>query len=214
MEDVRNFFLARFAPLIIKSICGTSKIERINYDGALEAKKKHGKVIYAFWHGRQLALAHAHRDEGVIIMTSYSKDGELQSRIMGSLGYEIVRGSYGKRGAVEGTIETIRKMKEERRDSAFAVDGPKGPAFEVKEGAVYIAQKTGAPIIPITSSAKCRKILPNWDRYLVPAPFNRFIIVYGKPVSAAPGDDLTAKAQELKAELDRITTEADRLADA
>jgi len=212
IEKYRNLILVFLAPKIIRFICGTSKMERVNFEVVGETKKIFGNVIFAFWHGRQMALVYAHKDENVIIMTSYSIDGELQSGIMSSFGYEIVRGSHQKRGAIEGTIEIIRKMKEDGMDSSFAVDGPKGPAFEAKQGVVYIAQKTGRPIIPITSSAKSKKILSNWDKYLVPSPFNKLYVVYGSPVLVAPEDDLSKKSIELSAELNRITMEADKLA--
>ncbi|MEW6040163.1 MAG: lysophospholipid acyltransferase family protein, partial [Elusimicrobiota bacterium] len=213
IEDFRNLLLKGIAPLVIKFICGSSKIEKVNFEAIEGLRKKFGSIIYAFWHGRQLALLYNHRQEGVVIMSSYSKDGELQTKILTSFGYDVVRGSHQKRGAVEGTIEMLKKVEHQNKDAAFAVDGPHGPGFEVKEGVLYIARKTKRPILPISYSAKYRKVLSNWDRYLAPAPFNRIVIVYGRPVEVNENDDLSKKALELAAELNRITDYADKVVD-
>ena len=99
-------------------------------------------------------------------------------------------------------------------DSNFKLvtcDGPKGPAREVKAGILYLAQKTGLPIIPI-ANALSRKLEFSraWDRFQVPLPFSKAVVVHGRLVFVGPGDDLAAKAAELKAALDEVYELADR----
>ncbi len=208
--NLKNKLLSIFAYLVINFVCATSKIIKFNKEIVDKLKNKFGSVIYAFWHGRQFILVYSHKFENISIMTSYSKDGELQTNILSKFGYDLVRGSHKKRGAVEATLEIIKKI-ENGQDVAFAVDGPHGPGFEVKPGVLFIAQKTGRPIIPVATSAKHKKILSNWDRYLIPAPFNKCVIVYGKPVEVKKEDDLQAKSKELENALNEVMKTADML---
>lgn len=146
----------------------------------LKKVKKRGSFIYAFWHGRQFLLVYKHRGEGISVLSSLSLDGEIQARVLSRLGCRIVRGSSSRR-SVGGILE-LRKEIEKGNPIALAVDGPKGPGFKVKEGVVFLAQKTGVPLLPLTGYAHPAKFFSRaWDNYLLPYPFSRGVIVYGKP---------------------------------
>jgi len=203
-----NYIISFIAFFIINFVGFSSRIKKINYEILQQEKIKNKNIIYAFWHGRQFLLVFLHRFKKICIMTSYSRDGDLQTKILSKFGYILVRGSTGKKGAVKSTLELIKALKQ-GYDVAFAVDGPAGPAFKVKPGVIYLAQKTQKVIIPLTSSAKNKKILNNWDRYLVPFPFNDCRVVYGKPVYVNKDDSIEHKCFELQQELNRITNLAD-----
>lgn len=191
-----------------------TRMKRENIGELLKLKKEGKEVILAFWHGRQFLLIAYHRYRKIAIMTSKSRDGDLQTANIINHGYVPIRGSSGKIGAVKATLQMIDHVKR-GHIGAFAVDGPSGPAFEVKHGILYIAQKTKAAILPISSSAKYRKVFNNWDKYLLPLPipFNKASMVYGKPIEVKEGDDLEIKAKELADELNRIGVLADKLVD-
>jgi hypothetical protein len=195
--------------LIINIVCLTSRLTRINYQNYLNEKKKKN-VILAFWHGRQFLLVFDRRFKDTHIMTSLSRDGDLQTKILSKFGHILIRGSAGKRGAVEATLEFIKILKQDH-DAAFAVDGPTGPARKVKPGVLYLAQKTGCKIVPFSSSAKHNKTFNNWDKYMFPYPFNKCVITFGTPVEVKKEVDLELKAIELEEELNRITDLADSL---
>ncbi len=167
-------------------------------------------IIYAFWHGRQFLLFHSHRDSGVIIPASESRDGEIQAGILRRFGFEVVRGSSKRKGdrALLGMVDGLRKGK----NVALAVDGPRGPIYEVKQGIAYLAGKLNKPIVPVIASAKRYWILEKiWDKYLLPMPFTTGVVVYGEPitVSGTSEDHLEAKRQELEAALNRLMAQAD-----
>lgn len=166
--------------------------------------------IYAFWHGRQLLLFHAHRNSGVVIPASESRDGEIQAGILKRFGFDVVRGSSKRKGdrALLGLVDGLRKGK----SIALAVDGPRGPVYEVKQGVTYLAGKLGKPIVPVITSAKRYWILDKiWDKYLLPAPFTRGVVLYGEPiyVNGISGEELEAKRKELEAMLNRLMVQAD-----
>jgi lysophospholipid acyltransferase (LPLAT)-like uncharacterized protein len=166
--------------------------------------------IYAFWHGRQFLLFHSHRDSGVIIPASESRDGEIQAGILKRFGFEVVRGSSKRKGdrALLGMVDGLRKGK----NVALAVDGPRGPVYEVKQGITYLAGKLDKPIVPVITSAKRYWILDKiWDKYLLPVPFTTGVVIYGEPitVSGISEEHLEAKRQELERALNRLMGQAD-----
>lgn len=176
------------------------------------ALKRAGKGwIYAFWHQRQALLTYTHRGDGAHILVSRSKDGEIIAKVMELSGINAVRGSSSK-GAAAATRELLEHAKA-GRVIGFTPDGPKGPAREVKQGVLYLAQESGLPILPLASAASRSLVLErSWDKFQVPLPFSRLALAYDPPIRVAPGDDLEAKKAELKAALDRVADQADRMA--
>src|SRR3989339_261660 len=122
LENAKSKLLSFLAYLVMNSIGRTCRVTIVNEGLVKKAKEKSKSVIYAFWHGRQFILIYTHRRRVICIMTSFSKDGELQTNIITRMGYHPVRGSHQKRGAIEGTLEMI-KMAGEGKDIAFAGDG-------------------------------------------------------------------------------------------
>jgi lysophospholipid acyltransferase (LPLAT)-like uncharacterized protein len=97
-------------------------------------------------------------------------------------------------------------------DVAVTPDGPKGPGFRVHPGTIYIAQRSGVPIVPITNSAKNRWSLSSWDRFLIPKPFSRTVIILGRPIYVRPEstpEQLEEKRKELEQRMLELTEEAD-----
>ena len=176
-------------------------------------EKIHGageRFIYAFWHQRQIFFTWSHRNVEAAVLVSKSKDGELIAKTMELSRIGAVRGSSSRGGAVAARemVEILRSG----RDVAITPDGPRGPAREVKEGAVRVAQLSGMPIIPIANALSHKlEVARAWDRLQVPLPFGRAVVIYGEPLRVAEGDDLAVKAAELKAAMDALTAEADRL---
>jgi lysophospholipid acyltransferase (LPLAT)-like uncharacterized protein len=167
-------------------------------------------VIYAFWHGRQFMLFHTHRNSGVVIPASESRDGEIQAGILKRFGFDVVRGSSKRKGdrALLGLVSGLRKGK----DLAIGVDGPRGPLYEAKQGVVYLAGKLDTQIVPVTTSARSFWVLEKiWDRYLLPKPFTRGVVMYGEPiiVNGISEEELERKRKELEAALNRLMARAD-----
>ena len=169
------------------------------------------RFIYAFWHQRQVFFTYTHRNVGAAVLVSRSKDGEVIAETMRLSRIGAVRGSSTRGGSA--AVRQLMDVLESGLDIGITPDGPKGPAREVKEGVVFLAQKLGAPILPIANALSRKLEFPKaWDRFQVPLPFGRAAVVYGEPIEILAGDDLADKSAEVKAALDRITAEADRLA--
>jgi lysophospholipid acyltransferase (LPLAT)-like uncharacterized protein len=162
--------------------------------------------IYTFWHNKIFLGTYFFRNRGTVVVTSQSFDGEYIARFIQRFGYGAVRGS-STRGGVGALIEAVRCMKN-GMPAGFTVDGPKGPRFQAKTGAVILAKKTGNPMMPFTVQARKFWTVGSWDRLQIPKPFTRAKIIIGAGIYV-PGDadDETVenKRLELQASLDELT---------
>jgi lysophospholipid acyltransferase (LPLAT)-like uncharacterized protein len=171
-----------------------------------EAATREGRIpIYTFWHNRVFLATYFWQKRRIVVMTSQSFDGEYIARFIQRFGYGAARGS-STRGAVGAIIEMARLMRA-GSPTAFTIDGPKGPRYVAKMGAVLLAKKTGQPILPFTITARHWQAKRSWDGFQVPLPFSRARVDIAAPIyvtADADEDTLTAKRDELQAALDGI----------
>ncbi len=206
--------LRRVVPYLVYSyvtfVGWTTRLTVVRGEIQRALKTKNRRFIYAFWHQRQVYFTWAHRGVGAAVLVSRSKDGEMIAETMRLSDIGAVRGSSSRGGAA--AVRQLMEVLQSGLDIGITPDGPKGPAREVKDGVIFLAQKLGAPIVPVTNAlANKLEFKKAWDRFQVPLPFGRAVVAYGEPISVGPDDDLAAKAAELKSSLDRITAEADGL---
>jgi lysophospholipid acyltransferase (LPLAT)-like uncharacterized protein len=213
-KQIRDRFLVFLAsylgPILIYLLGKTLRVEWLGEENVESVRRQKKSVIYAFWHGRMLILTYSHRNRKIHVLISQHRDGEYIARIIHRLGFVSVRGST-TRGGSKALFEMCEKTAA-GFDVAVTPDGPKGPGFEVHPGTVYIAQRSGMPIVPITNSAKDRWNLSSWDRFLIPKPFSRTVIMLGKPIYVAPEstpEQLEEKRRELEQRLSNLTEKAD-----
>lgn len=158
-------------------------------------------TILAHWHGQDLALLHAACRYRLATLASPSKDGELMNTILKNLGVVTARGS-SSRGGASGLRQLIRICRTGRRNISFAVDGPRGPIYEVKSGIFECSRLLSVPIYIATT--KCEKkwvISKTWNQAILPKPFSR-VTVYIKeglpPISKSVDPRDPAIADKLK----------------
>jgi lysophospholipid acyltransferase (LPLAT)-like uncharacterized protein len=147
-------------------------------------------MIFALWHGQLLPLLFHHRNEGISILISEHGDGEIIARVAKSLGCRAVRGSTS-RGAARALLGLVRELQE-GHDLAITPDGPRGPAHSVAPGTLVVAQRSGAPIVPIAAHASWGWRLRSWDSFLIPGPFARVTVAYGDPMYVNAADARSA----------------------
>ena len=161
--------------------------------------------IYTCWHNRVFLATYFFRHRRIVVMTSRSFDGEYIARFIQRFGFGASRGS-SSRGAVGALVEMI-KLVRQGRPAGFMIDGPRGPRYVAKMGAVLLAKKTGAPVLPFSVNAERYYSAPSWDRFQVPYPFTRARVQLAPPIYVPPGADetaLAAKRDELQHALDAL----------
>ncbi len=144
---------------------------------------KDKSCIYAMWHANHFAVYGIEDKAHCSIMISNSKDGEIVDRAVRRMGFQTVRGSTARRGAIEATMQMISRLNN-GESVALMIDGPHGPLHKVKNGCIKLAQKTGKPIIPVHwySSMPTFVTLPSWDNMKSPIGHCNILNIYGEPV--------------------------------
>jgi len=198
VADLAFYFLINLSGWMARfEVIGWENHEKAEADGSLP--------IYVFWHDRIFLTTYWWRKRKIVVMTSRSFDGEYIARFIQRFGYGAVRGS-STRGAVGAVVEMARLMRA-GCTTAFTIDGPKGPRYVAKMGAVLLAKKTGQPIMPVTMALERYWTLPSWDLFQIPKPFTRARVYVAPPIYVPVDADeelLAAKRDELQRVLNEL----------
>jgi lysophospholipid acyltransferase (LPLAT)-like uncharacterized protein len=154
--------------------------------------------IPVYWHQHQLFCVKqllALRGVGVKLgfLISPSVDGELGAMIVRRLGGEVIRGSSSYTGA-RALRDYYQALVHEGISPAITPDGPRGPPWKFKPGALLLSQLSQRPIIPMAYAAS-RAWKIKWDRFVIPMPLARLAIVVGDPVYVPKGVDAAGLAR-------------------
>jgi lysophospholipid acyltransferase (LPLAT)-like uncharacterized protein len=202
----KQALLAALAANLARLIFGTIRLRITDRSGFL-TEPPSGPRILVFWHNRIPAISigflrhypakHPSR-KGVSVLTSPSKDGDILAGVMANLGMGSVRGSSSRRGST--AIRELSALLEAGVDLAITPDGPRGPKYSLGPGAVFLAQKTGVPIMPLHARYHRAIRLKTWDNFAIPLPFSRVDIVMDPYLTIDP------EATDLEAERLRLET--------
>jgi lysophospholipid acyltransferase (LPLAT)-like uncharacterized protein len=197
-------WIVRVGGAVIRALAVTWRMREHNGTVHRTALARNQRVIYTLWHGELLPLLWHHRGEGIAVLISEHRDGEIIARIAEGLGYTTVRGSTSK-GASRALIGLVRAI-ESGRSAAVTPDGPRGPAHVFAPGAAIAAQRSGVPLIPVRASATRAWRLKSWDRFLIPKPFARVDVHYGAltPVQTDTPREAAELAPRLEETLERL----------
>jgi lysophospholipid acyltransferase (LPLAT)-like uncharacterized protein len=179
----------------------------------------HG-VITTFWHSRILlavALWPSNAQPPAVLI-SRSKEGNVVADAARRHGVAAVRGSslnQRKTDKQKGSVGAFREMARQVKSGgcmALTPDGPRGPRMRAGVGAVKLARATRAKVLPCAWSTRHAVRFNSWDRFVLPLPFGRGVIVYAEPVDIDPkaDDDAIELARAtLEQRLNAATAEAD-----
>ena len=149
------------------------------YDGVALVRDR--PVIFAIWHNRLLMLPPpfdrwfpTRQSIGLI---SASRDGDLVSLLIERSGYGTIRGSTSRKGVI--ALRQLVEALAAGSNVLFTPDGPRGPVYEVSPGVIFVAQKSGAPILPLHVEYSSCWRLKSWDRFCVPRPFSKMRFIVG-----------------------------------
>lgn len=173
------------ASAIIEVLWRTGRIRLVGAERLETLLRERGAVVPVFWHQHLLICGRfmvAGRIAGLKagFMISPSIDGQAPTMLATMYGAHVVRGSGSYTGvrAVRGVHQAIVK---EGISPAITPDGPRGPRFRLKPGAIFTAQIAGTAVIPIAYAATPAWKLKTWDKFIIPAPFAKIRIAIGEP---------------------------------
>ncbi|HEY2626236.1 MAG TPA: lysophospholipid acyltransferase family protein [Candidatus Udaeobacter sp.] len=158
--------------------------------------------IGSLWHNRLLLISYVlkrfapHRPGAGLI--SASRDGDLVADLTQRFGFDVVRGSSSRLGT-SGLLE-LTNVLASGRDVLITPDGPRGPAYELGPGIVFLAEKSGAAVVPVNMEYSSCWRVKSWDRFVLPRPFAKVRVIFGPPHRVA----LTTTDEEFEAERLRL----------
>jgi lysophospholipid acyltransferase (LPLAT)-like uncharacterized protein len=175
-----------------------------------EALAKAASLVPCYWHQHQLfcgkyLLDQRARGLAVGWLISPSVDGELGAMMVRRLGGGVIRGSSTHTGA-RALRDYYQALVRDNVSPVITPDGPRGPRFRFKPGAILLAQMSGRPMLPLSYAAS-RAWLVKWDKFVIPAPFTRISIAIGPPRDVPRGTDAVAMERlqtDMEAELKRL----------
>ena len=139
--------------------------------------------IASLWHNRLLIFPFVLRrffpDRHGAALISASRDGELLADAIKRFDYDVVRGSSSRLGA--SAILQLSQTLASGRDVVITPDGPRGPVYELGPGIVFLAQKSGAAVVPVNIEYSSCWRLKSWDRFILPRPFAKVHVIIGSP---------------------------------
>lgn len=157
-------------------------------------------VVWVLWHNRILVIPILYerffRSRPGAVLISKSRDGGILAGVIERFGGNPVRGSSSRGGAA--ALRVLQRMMEGGYDTYITPDGPKGPRYSMSAGAVWLAQNSGAPIMPVSVEASSCWRLGRWDGFIIPKPFARVDVTLQKlhPVPSMLDDAAVQLEQE------------------
>jgi lysophospholipid acyltransferase (LPLAT)-like uncharacterized protein len=150
------------------------------------------------------------RDRGIVVMSSVSRDAEYTGRVIKRFGYGTARGSSTRGGG--RALAEMAQCLDNGLEVAFTIDGPRGPAYIAKPGAVTLARHTGQAILPFHIAVEKCIELSSWDRLKIPLPFKRALVLIAEPIyvpRASSSEDVIGKQTALQTALDNLNDEGE-----
>lgn len=194
--------------ILIRLLGVTLRVQEVG-DLASHADAHPETRVYCLWHRSLLSIAYHFRKRKIAILISPSFDGELITRTIRRVGYTPVRGSSSREGA-SGLLRMQTALNGSNGSScnyaAFTADGPRGPAYVAKPGAVKLAQSIGGGVGIFYAAPQRAWVLRSWDRFLIPKPFSTIFLNWQPPVPVAEDGgtaDLEKARQAVELALER-----------
>lgn len=139
-------------------------------------------------------------------MVSRSFDGEYIARTVEKLGFSAVRGSSSRGGAV--ALLGLKSKLEQGIPAVFTIDGPRGPKFVAKPGAVLLARASAVPMAAFYVALSDAWVLNTWDALMIPKPFSKALVRFSAKIRVpADADEKQMEnfQRQLQAALERVT---------
>ena len=154
-----------------------------------EYHKNGTPFLVSLWHDRlMLAPCVWHWKNPLHVLASNHRDGRLIARVVKHFNMPAVYGSTGK--GVAAARNLIRLVKNGKY-IAIIPDGPRGPRHKLAPGTVAISRLTKTDILPFSFCVKRYFRFKSWDRFIFVWPFNRGVMVWGKPIKWSDLKDMT-----------------------
>ncbi len=196
---------------LTRTIIGSVDLRAHFRDEVLRHKQEGRPIIFVCWHGHDFANLGVYqplfgRDARGAIMVRANADGRVLHHFGRRMGIEVVSlGSDPESAQWARGVVTMINLVKRGVDGMLAVDGPDGPAYQVKPGAAFMAQRAGAVLVPTFAVAsRAIRLRNRWDQMLIPLPGARLDIHFGPAIDARPPDGARPAVEEMQARIAQV----------
>ena len=187
------------------------RLKIIGEENLIKIQQQKKSCILITWHGLMYCAIYYLRNRNIYGIVSPSSDGEFFAKFFSNFGWQVLRGS-SRRGGISALKNSLKILRE-NKILAVTPDGPIGPAFEVKEGIIYLASRTNVPIIPVAMVFNLKKIFNTWDKAQIPYPFSKAVLIFGDEIYI-PENINTKQCEDYKSVVKNALNEAIKKAEA
>ena len=180
MKALPKMLLMRLLAPFYRLWCSTLRYTEDGRDKPEALVQQNVPLIFSLWHDELFPVMYMRKHWPIATIVSQSKDAEALAILLEKLGLNVVRGSSSK-GGLKALLQMSKLIKDAQYNACITVDGPRGPRHQVKEGAVFLAHKTPAHIVPMRIFTSKAKTFKSWDKFQLPLPFSRVHISYANP---------------------------------
>lgn len=151
----------------------------------LENVNKAESFVTLLWHNRLFITpklkTHFIPNKKLSALISPSKDGAWSAALFRLFGVGAIRGSSKRRG-VASAIELVRTIQ--KGENIFLTpDGPRGPKYHIKKGALFVSEASGAPIMLVRAKYRYCITFNSWDNFMLPLPFSSVNLEVSPPAT-------------------------------
>jgi lysophospholipid acyltransferase (LPLAT)-like uncharacterized protein len=170
------------------------------------------RYIYAFWHENLLLPAYLYGRRDIHVLISQHADGQMIAEVCRHMGFRTVRGS-----TTRDSLRAVRQMLHAGQNAHLGItpDGPRGPRRELQPGLIYLASRTGLPIVLVGIAFDRPWRARSWDRFALPRPWTLATCVTAEPIVVPPDagrEELEDYRTRVGQQLTELTAVAERLA--
>jgi len=169
-----------------------------------------GSVIFLLWHNRIFSMPYLYarvrqkQRPRALVLTSVGPEGSLLELFMSYFGLGAVRGSTSRRASMALREMTARLA--EGHDIMITPDGPLGPRYRLQPGPLYLAERSGCPILPLHIEYSHFRRFKTWDGFAIALPFARVDVTVDPPFLVKAETEEEFENERLR--LERIMTES------
>ena len=213
-NPVVNWIIARVATWILRTLFITVRADhrRVVDDATpYAASKSAQRYCFCLWHDAIIACLFSLKTFKLAGLISRHQDGSYLTHAIKFLGITPVRGS-ASRGGAQATRQLIDQPD---LHVCITPDGPRGPRRTMKDGIVFLASRTGRPVVPTTVTGTSFWAVPaGWSDMIIPKPFSKVLLLAGTPIDVPPDlsrEEIATLTEKIQAEMDRLNEIGQRI---
>jgi len=212
---IHSKFLAKLGGFAIantiRNWLGTLSYQRVLYDESADpaSSQFQGPAIFLFWHEYIACPFYLRGNTGIAMLLSQHRDADWLADAAPHMGFDTIRGST-YRGGTKALLKIMREL--DGRNLAITPDGPRGPRRRMAQGPIYVASRTGMPLILLGIGYSHPWRMPTWDRFALPRPYSDARVIAGPKIHLPRDLDRNGVEhyrQQMETLLNRLTIEAE-----